>query len=93
MKKSHAKFLIGALLIGGLITSSASAATVTFSLDLTGAPGTFTLTAGASAGDNAGMASYGVPLTGPILTLDHRSPYAVNMREFRARRLLRLADG
>ena len=59
----------------------ASAATVTFTLDLSGAAGTFTLTAGASAGDNGGMASYGIPLQG-VTTLNHRSPFIVSSANF-----------
>ena len=50
----------------GVLSANASAATVTFTLDLTGPPGTFTLTAADSLGDNGGISSYGIPLTGPI---------------------------
>lgn len=82
MKMNSLTKIIGALLIGGLICANVSAATVTFTLDLTGAPGTFTLRAAASAGDNSGITTYGVPLSGPILTVDHRSPNAVASGNF-----------
>lgn len=57
-----------------LFTAAGHAQTVEFTLDLDDAgEGTFSLYASASTGDNAGIALYGVPLTGDILTLDHRS--------------------
>lgn len=65
--------LIAALAASALAVSSSSAATVTLTLDLTGAPGTFSLFADASLGDNAGIASYGVIMGGPITSLDHNS--------------------
>lgn len=79
---SRSKLFVVALSVCALTAASASAATVNFVLDLTGAAGTFTLRASASAGDNSGIATYGVPLTGPILTLDHRSPNAVAASNF-----------
>jgi hypothetical protein len=56
-----------------LLASTASAATITYTLDFSGAPQTFNLYADDSAGDNFGIASYGAVLTGPIVTLDHKS--------------------
>jgi hypothetical protein len=57
-----------------IVAGAASAQTVTYTLNLddSGA-GSFSLYAEASAADNAGLALYGVPLTGDVLTLDHRS--------------------
>ena len=80
------------------LSTSASAATVTFTLDMTagqGAAGTFTLTAAASLGDNGGISRYSIPLTGPILSLDHRSPYAISSANFAPTGFsgLRSADG
>lgn len=60
--------------IAMLLAGTATAATITYTLDLTGAPGTFTLKAATSGGDNAGLAVYGVPLSGTVLTLDNFSP-------------------
>jgi hypothetical protein len=57
-----------------VFTWATSAQTVTYTLDLDDAgAGSFSLYAEASAADNAGLALYGVPLTGDVLTLDHRS--------------------
>lgn len=57
-----------------LLPSVGQAQTVGYTLDLDDAgTGTFSLYASASAGDNAGIALYGVPLVGDILTLDHRA--------------------
>ena len=42
--------------------------------------GTFQLLASASLGDNAGIASYGFPLLGDILMIDHVSPNAAGWR-------------
>jgi hypothetical protein len=55
-----------------LCSAAANAATVTFTLDLSGAPGTFTVRAKTSAGDNAGLAAYNVALTN-VATVDHKS--------------------
>jgi hypothetical protein len=66
-----------ALVSAGMLPSDTSAATITYILDLT-APGTFTLKAAASTGDNAGIFLYGVPLLGNVLTLDNRAPLAIN---------------
>jgi hypothetical protein len=64
-----------ALAVAALAATSGGAATVVFILDW-GAhgPGTFDILAEASFGDNGGIASYGVVLTGPITSLDHKSP-------------------
>jgi hypothetical protein len=59
--------------IAVLFAVAASAATITFTLDFSGGPGTFKLYADDSAGDNFGMASYGAVLTGPINAFDHSS--------------------
>ena len=53
--------------------ASARASTVTFSLLVNPGSNTFELFATSSAGDNDGIASYGVPLLN-VLTLDHKSP-------------------
>jgi hypothetical protein len=66
--------LFAALVGAGLLASSALAANVHYTLDLTGAAGTFSLFAEApAAADNFGIASYGLVLTGPILTFAHDS--------------------
>ena len=80
--RRHIYFHIATLLVVTTCSDSASAASVTFILDLTGAPGTFTLSASASLGDNGGISSYGIPLTGPITSLNHRSPYAISASTF-----------
>ena len=56
------------------IAQYAQAANVSFDLFADPAAGTFDLFASASLGDNAGIASYGVVLTGGVLTVDHNSP-------------------
>lgn len=62
------------LLACGLTASAASAAgTLTYTLDLS-TPGSFSLFAQVSDGDNLGIASYQVNLVGDILTQDHLSP-------------------
>jgi hypothetical protein len=56
---------------------TAQAAMVTFTLNVNeDGAGTFNLYAASSVGDNGGIASYGIPLVGNILTLDHKSPKA-----------------
>jgi hypothetical protein len=55
------------------LVSSASAATITYTLNLS-VPGTFTLSATTSAGDNAGLAAFGIPLTGTVTSLDNVAP-------------------
>src|SRR5262245_34308711 len=61
--------------IAVLLASTASAATITYTLDLIGgAPGSFSLYGKCSTGDNAGIAIFGVPLTGHVLTLDNAAP-------------------
>jgi hypothetical protein len=62
-------------------TSNASAAVVTYILDLS-FPGTFALYADVSQGDNGGLVFYDVPLLGTVLTLDHRAPLAINGSNF-----------
>lgn len=71
----RSKVFMAALAGMGLIVSSASAATVHYTLDLQGPGlGNFALYADVSLGDNAGLAVFGVPLTGTVLTLDNASP-------------------
>jgi len=60
----------------GLVASSASAANVHYTLDLSAVSGQFSLLATTSAGDSAGLAVYGIPLSGDVLTMDHLSPVA-----------------
>jgi hypothetical protein len=74
-------FLAAALLMMPTNTFTASAATVTFTLDLS-VPNEFKLFAQASAGDNVGMSRYGVPLMGTLLTLDHRAPSTIASANF-----------
>jgi hypothetical protein len=67
-----------AMLAASVLPLGASAASVTYSLDLlSGGPGNFKLFAQTSVttGDNAGLASYNVPLLGTVLTMDNFSPY------------------
>jgi len=61
------------LILLGVMAASVQASTVTFELliDEDG-PGTFNLYG--STVDSFGIASYGVPLTGGILSIDHNSP-------------------
>jgi hypothetical protein len=70
----RSKPFVVALVGLAFVASSASAATVNFILDLTGAAGTFNVLAESSPGDNGGIGSYGLVMTGPILTVDHNSP-------------------
>jgi PEP-CTERM motif len=65
-----------------ILASSAAAATITYTLDLSGAPGTFTLKGQTSAGDNGGLVFYSVPLTGSVLTVDNRGPNVINSANF-----------
>ena len=62
-----------AVLSWNAIPPVVSAATITYYLDRT-TPGQFRVLAQASAGDNFGIASYSVPLTGSITSIDHISP-------------------
>jgi len=62
-----------AVAAAALLAGSASAATITYTLNLS-VPGTFTLSAATSAGDNAGLAAFGIPLSGTVLTLDNVAP-------------------
>ena len=64
----------------GLFTTaiSANAAQVTFTMMVNeDGPGTLNIYATASLGDNGGIASYGVPVTGGVVTIDHNSPNAM----------------
>lgn len=70
MKIKHLFVLLGAI----ILTAEAPAATVIFTLDIDQTAGTFKVYADDSLGDNFGIASYGVPLIGSILTIDHNSP-------------------
>src|SRR5687767_2048916 len=67
--KSFAFALVGCV----AMATAASAATVTFTLDLS-VDNQFKVLASASPGDNGGLAGYGLVLTGVPLTLDHNSP-------------------
>jgi len=69
----HLRNLFASMLVVMGLASAASAASVHYKLDLS-VPGTFTLTAAASPGDNFGLALYGIPLTGTTTALDHKSP-------------------
>jgi hypothetical protein len=64
-----------------LLASAASAATITYTLDKT-VPGQFTLYADVSAGDNFGLAAYGVPLLGNVTNLNNTSPLSINTANF-----------
>jgi len=66
---------IAALVFGVMTASVQAAPMVTFHMAWQD-DGTFSLFGSSSQGDNAGIATYGVPLTGPILTIDHQSPNA-----------------
>src|SRR4051812_42851304 len=73
--------LTACLLLLAAICPNLPAATITYTLDLS-SPGTFTLSATASADDNSGIFFYGIPLLGDVLTLDHRSPITINSANF-----------
>ncbi len=61
-------------LVLALVAGSAQAATVTYQLVIQ--PGnTFNLFASVSAGDNGGLATFGVPLTGNITAIDNKAPF------------------
>ena len=67
-------FLASLAIVVVLAGSSARAATVTYQLVLQ--PGnTFNLFASASAGDNGGLATFGVPLTGNITAINNKAPF------------------
>lgn len=72
----RSNLFVVALVAAGSIASSASAATVTFTLDLS-VDNQFKILASASPGDNAGIASYGLVLDGTVQTLDHLSTNAL----------------
>ncbi|MGD9645601.1 MAG: PEP-CTERM sorting domain-containing protein [Pirellulales bacterium] len=67
------KFFAG-LIVTLLAGSSAQAATVTYQLVLQ-AGNTFSLFADVSTGDNGGLVSFGVPLTGNITAIDNKAPF------------------
>jgi hypothetical protein len=73
----HSCLLAISFLLVPIIATDVTAATITLILDLS-VPGTFTLSATASAGDNLGIVDYGIPLLGNVLTLDHRAPVTIN---------------
>jgi hypothetical protein len=75
----RSKLFVVALI--ALTASSASAATVTYTLDLS-VDNVWKLSAHASAGDNFGIVFYDVPLTGSALTVDNRSPVTTNGNNF-----------
>jgi hypothetical protein len=64
-----------------ILAAGASAATITYTLDKS-VPGTFTLKAATSAGDNGGLVFYSVPLIGNVLTVDNRGPNVINSANF-----------
>ena len=73
-------FVALAIVVVLACSNSGHAALVTFTLNITEtAPGSgvFTLLANSSLGDNAGLASYGVELTGGVSSVDHTSPNAI----------------
>jgi hypothetical protein len=68
------------LLAGLLLAVNANAGTVTLTMDAAG--GTWSLRGSSSAGDNAGIASYNIPLLG-IATLTNEGPfYQLNATDF-----------
>jgi hypothetical protein len=69
----RSKFFAVALAAAGMIATSAQAATVTYILDKS-VPGTFTLWADVSSGDNQGLALYSVPLLGSVTAFNSVSP-------------------
>lgn len=71
-----------ALVGAALMASSATAATVTYILDLSGPAGTANLYADVSSGDNGGLVAWGFGLTGNFLTTDNVSPLTVNSANF-----------
>ena len=76
MKRFYTLLALATLVVAG--ASRTQAATVTFDLvvDENG-PGTFNLYASTGL-DNFGIAAYGVPLNGGILTINHMSPRAID---------------
>jgi hypothetical protein len=70
-----------ALLSSALLAPSATAATVTYILDLR-VHNEWRLLADASDDDNGGITTYGVPLIGNLLSVDHRSPAGVYFANF-----------
>jgi hypothetical protein len=81
LSRIHFWYASLAALLACLLPLNASAATVNYSLDLS-VPGSFALKAQTSLGDNAGLAYYSVPLSGNVLTLNHRSPVTLNLTDF-----------
>lgn len=70
LKKLFASLIAVAL----LAANSAQAATITYQLVIQ--PGnTFSLYASDSLGDNGGLATFGVPLTGNITAIDNKAPF------------------
>lgn len=65
-----------ALSLALVVAAASQAATITYTLDLTGAPGTFSLYGESSAGDNGGIVLYSVPLLGNVTSFDNMSPNA-----------------
>lgn len=73
----RSKFVVAALAAFALLVSQVGAATVTYTLWLNqDGPGTFNVYAEASAGDNGGIVTYGIPIVGPVTSIDHLSPTA-----------------
>ena len=64
------------VIVFGLACTQSFADSVVFTLEYETSSNTFELFADASLGDNFGLAIYGVPLQGSILTFNHRSPRA-----------------
>jgi hypothetical protein len=71
-----------AIIASHVLAASAPAATVTYILDLFTTPGSFTLWAGVSDGDNQGLVSFSVPLIGTVTNLNNVSPFTVNSANF-----------
>lgn len=65
---------VAAVLTIAFSAAAANAANVAYTM-IVDPGGTFDVFASASLGDNAGIAGYGVPLSGGITSVDHNSPF------------------
>jgi hypothetical protein len=70
-----------AVVTSHVLTAAASAATVTYILDLS-TPGAFTLYADVSDGDNQGLAFFSVPLVGTVTNLNIVAPLTIHGANF-----------
>ena len=70
------KKFVAAFVLSLVACSAVQAATVTVYLDQNKSAGTWQLSLKSSTGDNAGIASYSIPLITPVTALDHKSPRA-----------------